>query len=140
MKMLLIKTKLAIVKGSRYIAYSSDVGESLRPVLKPWMVNLTYGIAGAYIVGDTLYAGYRKYEAGHSNEVVGATCAHTATFQVVASLAFPAVIIHTAVHQTQHLLEKPKYKDMKMLVKYGPSAIGIGIIPFLPYMDPPLEW
>merc|ERR1712224_156985 len=60
-KMLLLKGKLAIVKGSRYIAYSSDVGESLRPVLSPTLVNLTYGIAGAYIVGDTGLRAYRKY-------------------------------------------------------------------------------
>jgi fission process protein 1 len=139
-KLLLLRSKMVIMQGSRYVAYSSDVGESLRPVLKPWMVNLTYGVAGAYIVGDTAYSGYRKHRDGHGTDVVAATCIHTATFQGLASLALPAAIIHTAVHQTQHFLEKPQFAKNTALVKYGPSAIGLAIIPFLPYTDPPIEY
>lgn len=140
MKMLLIKTKLMVIKGSRYVAYSSDVGESLRPVMKPWMVNATYGIAGVYIVGDTVYSGYGKHQAGHSQEVVVATCAHTAVFQGLASLVLPAVIIHTVVHQTQHALEKPSFAKMPRVVKWGPSVVGLVLIPFLPLIDPPVEY
>lgn len=139
-KLLLIKAKLAVAKGSRYVAYSSDVGESLRPVMSPMLVNVTYGIAGVYILGDTAYSGYRKHQAGHSSEVVAATCLHTAVFQTFASLALPAAIIHTAVHQTQHLLEKPRFAQNATLVKYGPCGVGLAIIPFLPFMDPPLEY
>lgn len=43
----LARAKRLLLSSQRYIAYSSDVGESLRPVLKPWQVNLSYGIAGA---------------------------------------------------------------------------------------------
>mmetsp|Transcript_14746 Transcript_14746/g.42226 ORF Transcript_14746/g.42226 Transcript_14746/m.42226 type:complete len:261 (-) Transcript_14746:8-790(-) len=138
-KMLLLRAKQAVVSGSRYVAYSSDVGESLRPVLKPWMVNLTYGIAGAYIVGDTALSGYLKYSAGHSSEVVAATVAHTATFQVGASLALPALIIHTAVHQAQNVLRRPTFSAMPRLAQYGPSGLGLAIIPLLPLLDPPVE-
>lgn len=139
-KMILLRAKMAVAQGARYVAYSSDVGESLRPVLSPAMVNLTYGIAGAYILGDTVYSGYRKHNAGHPSDVVYATVAHTAVFQIVASLALPAAIIHTAVHQTQHFVEKPRFAENLRLVKYGPSAVGLLIIPFLPFTDPPLEY
>ena len=35
--------KTAAAEGARYVAYSSDVGESMRPVLKPWMVTARAG-------------------------------------------------------------------------------------------------
>lgn len=141
MKLLILKAeiKIAVIQGARYVAYSSDVGESLRPVVKPWMVNATYGIAGAYIIGDVAFAGYKTHSAGHSSEVVAATVAYTATFQSIASLALPAVIIHTVVHQAQHALDKPTFASMPRLVRFGPSAIGLALIPGMPLIDPPCE-
>ena len=44
--------KTAAAEGARYVAYSSDVGESMRPVLKPWMVTATYGVAVGYVCYD----------------------------------------------------------------------------------------
>ena len=45
--------------ASRYLAFTSDFGEAVRPVVPPAVVNASYGIAGAYIVGDVAYNGYR---------------------------------------------------------------------------------
>ncbi|CAL1142583.1 unnamed protein product [Cladocopium goreaui] len=56
------RAKRLLLSSHRYIAYSSDVGESLRPVIKPWQVNLSYGIAGAYVLADTGLAGYRRQQ------------------------------------------------------------------------------
>mmetsp|Transcript_14367 Transcript_14367/g.29797 ORF Transcript_14367/g.29797 Transcript_14367/m.29797 type:complete len:239 (-) Transcript_14367:179-895(-) len=136
----LARAKQLLISSTRYIAYSSDVGESLRPVLKRWQVNLSYGIAGAYVLGETAVAGYRKKEQDCNNEVVAAACAHTALFQFAASLALPAVIIHTVVHQVQHVLDKPRFTNRPTLLRYGPSAVGLSIVPFLPLLDPPCEW
>eukprot|EP00438_Fugacium_kawagutii_P016502 Skav228925 [mRNA] locus=scaffold3800:119059:122378:+ [translate_table: standard] len=86
----LARAKRLWLSTHRYIAYSSDVGESLRPVIKPWKVNLSYGIAGAYVLADTGLAGYRKQQQNCPREEVAAACAHTLVFQTVASLALPA--------------------------------------------------
>eukprot|EP00434_Breviolum_minutum_P041125 symbB.v1.2.036580.t1/scaffold5197.1/size29901/3 len=133
------RAKQMLLSSHRYVAYSSDVGESLRPVIKPWQVNLSYGIAGAYVLADTSLAGYRRYQQEGSREEVAAACAHTAVFQTVASLALPAVIIHTCVHQSQHLFDTPRFASMPRVGRYGPSAVGLAIIPFMPLLDPPCE-
>lgn len=142
MKILLLQAniKIAAVQGVRYVAYSSDVGESFRPMIKPWMVNATYGIAGAYVLGDVGYSGYKANRAGHSKEVVAATAAHTLVFQCLASLALPAVIIHTVVHQAQHFCHRPAFVSMPRVVRFGPSAIGLALIPAMPLLDPPVEY
>lgn len=140
-KMLLLRAKLSVGANVRYLAYSSDVGESVRPVVKPWMVNATYGMACAYCLADVGYTAYKAKEHGCSQDAIFAGCAHTATFQFLASLLLPAVIIHTVVHQVQHALEKPfAAKLPQSVLHYGPSGIGLVLIPFLPLTDPPCEY
>ncbi|KAK0702038.1 mitochondrial 18 KDa protein-domain-containing protein [Lasiosphaeria miniovina] len=50
-----------LVSAHRYVAYTSDIGESFRPVAHPWMVRGAYGISWAYILGDVGYEGYKAY-------------------------------------------------------------------------------
>lgn len=46
----------------RYVAYTSDVGESFRPVAHPWLIRGAYGISWLYIGGDVAYEGYKNYQ------------------------------------------------------------------------------
>jgi hypothetical protein len=46
-----------LIRHSRYVAYSSDVGESLRPVISPALVHATYAIAIAYCAADVANEG-----------------------------------------------------------------------------------
>jgi len=50
-----------LLSAHRYVAYTSDIGESFRPVAHPWMVRGAYGISWAYILGDVSYEGYKAY-------------------------------------------------------------------------------
>jgi fission process protein 1 len=43
------------------VAYTSDIGESFRPVAHPWLVRGAYGVSWAYILGDVGYEGYKAY-------------------------------------------------------------------------------
>ncbi len=43
------------------MAYTSDIGESFRPVAHPWLVRGAYGVSWAYILGDVSYEGYKSY-------------------------------------------------------------------------------
>ena len=131
--------KTAAAEGARYVAYSSDVGESMRPVLKPWMVNATYGIAVGYVGYDAYAEVRRKADLGHGNDVLLATCAHKLVFHAAVSLALPAVIIHSAVHRSHALFAKETFAHLPRLVKFGPSAVGLGLIPFMPLFDEPAE-
>ncbi|KAK4248298.1 mitochondrial 18 KDa protein-domain-containing protein [Corynascus novoguineensis] len=50
-----------LLSAHRYVAYTSDIGESFRPVAHPWLVRGAYGISWAYILGDVSYEGYKAY-------------------------------------------------------------------------------
>ena len=131
--------KAAVGDAARYVAYSSDVGESMRPVLRPWMVNATYGVAIGYVLYDAGSDVKRKMDAGHPTEVLLATGTYKLVFHGLVSLAMPAVIIHSAVHQAHDLFAREAFSKMPRVVKWGPSAVGLGLIPLMPLLDPPAE-
>ena len=131
--------KAAVGDAARYVAYSSDVGESMRPVLRPWMVNATYGVAIGYVLYDAGTDVKRKYDDGHPTEVLLATGTYKLVFHGLVSLAMPAVIIHSAVHQAHDLFAREAFATMPRVVKWGPSAVGLGLIPLMPLLDPPAE-
>lgn len=35
-----------------FLGYSNELGESFRPLIKKWVVNLSYGVAVAYVLAD----------------------------------------------------------------------------------------
>lgn len=123
---------------SRYVAYSSDVGEALRPVKSSFFVNSCYGIAISYVLADISYSTYKEYERNPENwEKIGRVALHATLFQGVASLLLPSLIIHTAVHQSH----KHFKKIGRVPGKWGPVVLGLGLIPFLPAVcDHPVEW
>eukprot|EP00520_Triparma_pacifica_P010703 CAMPEP_0118662482 /NCGR_PEP_ID=MMETSP0785-20121206/16856_1 /TAXON_ID=91992 /ORGANISM="Bolidomonas pacifica, Strain CCMP 1866" /LENGTH=213 /DNA_ID=CAMNT_0006556031 /DNA_START=144 /DNA_END=782 /DNA_ORIENTATION=+ len=134
-KVLAVKTVKAKI---RYSAYSSDVGEAVRPVAPKWVVNAAYGIVGVYVVGDI------GFEMHHEKTTHGLEWGdwgvvrkglHAATFQGIASLAIPTILIHSAV--------KYSTKGFSMyapgMLKFGPSVVGLALIPFMPLFDHPAE-
>ncbi|KAK4188713.1 mitochondrial 18 KDa protein-domain-containing protein [Podospora australis] len=50
-----------LLSAHRYVAYTSDIGESFRPVAHPWLVRGAYGVSWMYILGDVSYEGYKSY-------------------------------------------------------------------------------
>lgn len=55
------RARTIMMSAHRYVAYTSDIGESFRPVAHPWLVRSAYGISWAYIAGDVGYEGYKAY-------------------------------------------------------------------------------
>jgi mitochondrial fission process protein 1 len=43
------------------VAYTSDIGESFRPVAHPRLIRAAYGISWLYIAGDVSHEGYKAY-------------------------------------------------------------------------------
>lgn len=61
--------------------------------------------------------------------------AHASVFQILASIAVPTLVIHTVVHNTQRVT-----KTMGRYTKWGPTVVGLAVIPFLPStIDEPIE-
>lgn len=159
-----------LLASHRYVAYTSDIGESFRPVAHPFLVKFGYGISWAYLLGDVSYASWKTklknegryiphlkpwdYPYPPPNKVaaeaykleVGNDLAETdwrvqfvkrGVFQSLASMALPAFTIHSAVRYSSVIF---KNSSVKPLRTYGPVAVGLGIVPLLPYIfDEPVE-
>jgi len=124
-----------LAKG-RLIAYTSEVGESFRPVMPLWFVNTAYVVSFAYVGIDIAYDTVTAYLNGDPSILIARTCLHTSIFQLLASMALPAIIIHQVVHFTQHQLHRlPKTP----YTRWVPTMIGFCCIPLMPLLDPPIE-
>ncbi|EZF34059.1 hypothetical protein H109_02165 [Trichophyton interdigitale MR816] len=55
------RIRTLLLSAHRYVAYTSDIGESFRPVAHPWLVKGAYGVSWAYIFGDVANEGYKAY-------------------------------------------------------------------------------
>lgn len=55
------RIRTALLSAQRYVAYTSDIGESFRPVAHPNLIRTAYGISWAYLVGDVAHEGYKAY-------------------------------------------------------------------------------
>ncbi|CAG8976384.1 hypothetical protein HYALB_00006157 [Hymenoscyphus albidus] len=55
------RIRTALLSAQRYVAYTSDIGESFRPVAHPNLVRSAYGVSWAYIAGDVAHEGYKAY-------------------------------------------------------------------------------
>lgn len=90
------RLRTALRAGTRYVAYTSDIGEAFRPVVPPWIVSAAYGISWLYLAGDVSYESYKAHrrgptplEATHFSEPVrvGMAAVERATFQSIASMS-----------------------------------------------------
>lgn len=158
-----------LLASHRYVAYTSDIGESFRPVAHPFMVTLGYGVSWLYILGDVSYSSWKvkmKSEGRYtpdlkpwnypypepnlaqkelydqnSNSLVEKDWRlagiKRGIFQSIASMGLPAFTIHSAVRYSSIIFKNSKTKALKT---YGPVAVGLGIVPLLPYVfDEPVE-
>jgi len=55
------RLRTILISAHRYVAYTSDIGESFRPIAHPWLIKSAYGISWAYLIGDVGNEGYKAY-------------------------------------------------------------------------------
>ncbi|KAI9600639.1 hypothetical protein H4Q26_000428 [Puccinia striiformis f. sp. tritici PST-130] len=168
---LVARIRPLLLPGTRYLAYTSDIGEAFRPVVNSKVVTGAYGISIAYVLGDVAYEGWKGHLQAqgdpNDNLVIGLKVARRAAFQGTASMLFPALawqfsscfslsiseiskhsvktlflrlslISHSAVRYSKKFI----FSNMAnpRIQSIGPTAVGLGIIPFLPTLfDEPVE-
>lgn len=150
----------------RYVAYTSDIGESFRPVFPSTAVKLGYGISWLYIVGDVSYVAWvsKLQKEGRytpslkpwdklppvNEELVRSgdldslpdwklVGLERAIFQSVASMGLPAFTIHSTVKYSGSWFNK-QFPQSAVLRTWGPIGLGLSVVPALPYLfDKPIE-
>jgi fission process protein 1 len=55
------RLRTIMLSAHRYVAYTSDIGESFRPVAHPYLVTGAYGVSWLYLIGDVSHEGYKAY-------------------------------------------------------------------------------
>lgn len=155
------RLRTILLASHRYVAYTSDIGESFRPVAHPKLVTLGYGISWTYLIGDVAFESWKaklrqegKYRIGlkpwDNTPIVNESLKDSyndldwkligikrALFQSIASMGLPAFTIHSTVRYSSILFKNSKNKNVKT---FGPVVLGLAIVPLLPYMfDKPVE-
>ncbi|KAI1468856.1 mitochondrial 18 KDa protein-domain-containing protein [Daldinia caldariorum] len=156
------RLRTIMLSAHRYVAYTSDIGESFRPVAHPWLVRAAYGVSWAYIVGDVSYEGYKAYLKNQrkmnpqlvlserQQKVIGLSTPAPADAkpEVVSPLEdYRVVMLQRAIFQsvasmglpafTIHSVVKYSGRAMrnvknKTLRVWGPIGLGLAVVPFLP--------
>lgn len=55
------RIRTIMLSAHRYVAYTSDIGESFRPVAHPYLVRGAYAVSWLYLTGDVAHEGYKAY-------------------------------------------------------------------------------
>jgi fission process protein 1 len=55
------RARTILLSAHRYVAYTSDIGESFRPMAHPYLIRGAYGISWLYLIGDVSHEGYKAY-------------------------------------------------------------------------------
>ncbi|KAI0890285.1 mitochondrial 18 KDa protein-domain-containing protein [Annulohypoxylon maeteangense] len=156
------RLRTVMLSAHRYVAYTSDIGESFRPVAHPWLVRSAYGISWAYILGDVSYEGYKAY--WQNQRTLNPQLVLSAKAQKATGLSIPAsldtqpgvvspledyrtVMVQRGIFQsiasmglpafTIHSVVKYSSKAMKGMKNktvrvWGPIGLGLSVVPFLP--------
>ncbi|KAJ5604941.1 hypothetical protein N7510_010095 [Penicillium lagena] len=156
-----------LLSAHRYVAYTSDIGESFRPVAHPWLIRSAYGISWAYLLGDVGHEGYKAYLRNrralappgdsykdasmatgnlnpHGNEL-----SPWPTAQIPLAEDYRLVMAKRAVFQSLASMGLPAF-TIHSVVKYSGKMVknaktnrfklGLAVVPFLPYFfDHPVE-
>ncbi|KAK9324002.1 mitochondrial 18 KDa protein-domain-containing protein [Lipomyces orientalis] len=141
-----------VLAAQRYVAYTSDIGESFRPVVRPAVVTAAYGISWCYVLGDVAYEGYKAHlrereflEAKARGENLAGkekpnwqlTVLQRGIFQSIASMGLPAFTIHSTVKYSGKAMKNVKNATLR---SWGPVGLGLAVVPALPYLfDEPVE-
>jgi len=162
------RVRTILIAGQRYVAYTSDIGESFRPIAHPNLVRAAYGISWAYLAGDVAHEGYKAYmrnqQTLHPEANVNDLPPSSSALQPQSESMKPrvapiddyrAVMVQRAVFQSIASMGLPAF-TIHSIVRYsgralknaknvrvrtwGPIGLGLAAVPALPFLfDKPVE-
>ncbi|XP_049793682.1 mitochondrial fission process protein 1 [Schistocerca nitens] len=119
----------------RLLGYSNEVGESFRPLIHVKWVYLSYGIACAYVVADTIDKTYKVFKIPCDNvqqrrRNVKLAAVDTLLWQSFASVIIPGFTINRICAASLLILNNTT-KLPKTTRKWITTAVGLACIPFI---------
>lgn len=117
-----------VMIGSRPLAYASELGESVRPLVPRVLVRSFYGISWAYVILDTVAKTYSIRDQGR--EKMAFYAMDLAIWHSLASMMLPAFTIHSIVKYSGKVINKISNSASKF-GRFGPTFLGLASIPFI---------
>ncbi|XP_055911990.1 mitochondrial fission process protein 1 [Eupeodes corollae] len=112
----------------RFLGYSNELGEAFRPIWPKHLVNLSYAVAVAYVLADTVDKAKMVHEKqGSSNRDVAIKAGDVLIWQMFASVIIPGYTINRLTNGTRFMVKRFKVPN----ARYIPTAIGLASIPFI---------
>ena len=116
----------------RFLGYTNEIGEAFRHNL-PKLVKPSYAVAISYVLADVAHKTHGHVVSPSTASPVRSK-AHVAidtfTWQILASVAFPGALVALNVRAAETVLPKLAPTNVR-LVKWGPTAWGLAIIPLI---------
>ncbi|BFG03017.1 mitochondrial fission process protein 1 [Drosophila madeirensis] len=111
----------------RYMGYSNEIGEAFRPLVPKSIVAASYGMAIGYVCTDTFDKSLRLQMAGASNRDVGILAGDVFSWQMMASVIIPGLVINRITWASRLMLSKAP----GAIAKTVPTLIGLASIPLI---------
>ncbi|KAK5074948.1 hypothetical protein LTS08_005475 [Lithohypha guttulata] len=163
------RIRTILLSAHRYVAYTSDIGESFRPVAHPYLVRGAYAVSWAYLIGDVTHEGWKAHKRNqrllspttdqHMQALINEgpekqNITQTPT-KIPAIEDWRAVAAQRAVFQSVASMGLPAF-TIHSIVRYSgkalknaknatvrtwaPIGLGLAAVPALPFMfDKPVE-
>lgn len=141
-----------LLERFRLTAFTSEVGESFRPLAAAWQVTFAYAVSWTYVLLDIALRTCDEHALRGSGVHTLRTFVFFSLFHTVATMLLPAVLIHAAVHHSERLFKLATLRGlepeaalpallrlMERVAWIAPSLIGLALIPLMPLLDEPLE-
>lgn len=137
--MSVVRQARALTKAFKLSVLTPDFGAALQPVLETRIVTVANFVGLAYILTDVSWEAYKLKERGYMSDdnrpmTMTQLVVERTSFQLVASVLVPHAIIHSAMHGSQKMFQK-----FGRYTRFGPSLVGLSVIPFLPMLDRSIE-
>lgn len=125
---IILRSLPSITSKLKAAAYASEVGESFRPVVPRSFVNFLYLVSIGYVILDISGRTYCVKDQGREKMMY--FMLDTTLFHLMASLVFPAVVIHKVVKLTQKGTKKA-FPNFVKAHSWIPAFIALCSVPFI---------
>ncbi len=127
----LLRTIPRIIANQRYLAYTSEVGESFRPIIPKYIVNGTYAASLFYVGADVAHNFQIEKEQGAQNSELALKTTDKLIWHGFASMLLPALSVHSIVSFSgKHVFNKLPTNFTKTRT-WAPTTLALVSIPFI---------
>lgn len=136
-----VRTIPRLISTQRYLAYTSEVGESFRPLIPKYVVTGTYAASLLYVGADAAHHYQELKDKGSSGSQLAWRTADKLVWHGFASMLLPALTVHSIVSASSRHLFNEWPKTWPKTRAWAPTGFALVCIPFIIHpLDHLIDW